>query len=91
MDEDAVILPITHEIDLHFFSPREIPSVVEEYIAAAREKGFREVRLIHGKGIGVQREIVQSHLKKNPAVESFSDAPTYNGGRGATLAVLKIP
>jgi DNA-nicking Smr family endonuclease len=80
-------IPIEHTIDLHAFNPRDIKSVVEEYINAAHEAGLREVRLIHGRGRGVQRGIVQSVLEKHPLVESFEDA--LESHLGATVAVLK--
>jgi len=79
-------VPIEGTLDLHAFAPRDIPSVVDEYIRAAHEAGFREVRLIHGRGIGVQRGIVQSVLDKHPFVESFHDAPESH--LGATVALL---
>ncbi len=77
-------IPIEGSLDLHAFQPRDIPSVVDEYLRAAHEKGLREVRLIHGRGIGVQRGIVQSVLEKHPLVESFHDAP--DSHLGATIA-----
>ena len=80
-------IPIEHTIDLHAFNPRDIKSVVEEYINAAHEAGLREVRLIHGRGRGVQRGIVQSVLEKHPLVEGFEDA--LDSHLGATVAVLK--
>jgi DNA-nicking Smr family endonuclease len=83
------VVPIEDSIDLHGFRPRDIPSVVEEYVLAAHEKGFREVRLIHGRGIGVQRTRVRQVLAHHPLVESFSDAPATRGGWGATLVVLR--
>ena len=64
-------------------------SVVDEYLAAAHAKGFREVRLIHGRGIGVQRAIVRSLLREHPLVAGFADAPTERGGRGATIVRLR--
>jgi DNA-nicking Smr family endonuclease len=66
-----------------------VPSVVGEYLTAAHARGFREVRLIHGRGIGVQRRIVQSLLREHPLVASFADAPEERGGRGATLVRLR--
>ena len=66
-----------------------MPSVVGEYLAAAHAKGFREVRLIHGRGIGVQRAIVQSLLRDHPLVADFADAPMERGGRGATIVRLR--
>ena len=86
---EEVVLPIEDAIDLHFFSPRDIPDVVTSYLEAAREKGFREVRLIHGRGIGVQRQRVRSLLEKHPDVASFADAPSTRGGWGATVVHLK--
>lgn len=88
-DEDAVVLPIEDRIDLHPFAPRDIPSVVEEYVWQCHEEGLREVRIIHGRGKGVQRRIVQSALEKNPLVESCHDAPPERGGWGATVAVIR--
>jgi len=79
-------IPIEAAIDLHAFAPRDIPSVVEEYVNAAHEAGLREVRLIHGRGVGVQRGIVQSVLEKHPRVASFHDAPESH--LGATIAIL---
>jgi len=79
-------LPIEAEIDLHSFQPKDIPSVVEEYVTAAAEAGFREVRLIHGRGRGVQRGIVQAALEKHPRVVSFADDTASH--LGATLAIL---
>jgi dsDNA-specific endonuclease/ATPase MutS2 len=63
--------------------------VVEEYLIEAAARGFREVRLIHGRGIGVQREIVRAVLSRHPAVESFTDAPPERGGWGATVVRLR--
>ena len=90
MDEpDPVILPIEDSLDLHAFAPRDIPSVVDEYLRQAIALGFGEVRLIHGKGAGVQRAIVQGVLARHAAVASFFDAPGDRGGWGATVAVLR--
>ena len=66
-----------------------MPSVVDEYLRAAHARGFREVRLIHGRGIGVQRAIVQSFLREHPLVAHFADAPDDRGGRGATVVTLR--
>jgi len=88
-DDDVVVIEIEDAIDLHGFQPREIPSVVEEYVCAAAEKGFREVRLIHGRGKGVQRRRVQEVLEAHPLVEQYADAPAYRGGWGATIAWLR--
>jgi len=87
--DDPVAIPIEDWIDLHTFLPREIPSLLEEYLTECRKKGFREVRIIHGKGKGVQRNIVHSFLEKSPLVESFEPAPQEAGSWGATLVYLK--
>jgi dsDNA-specific endonuclease/ATPase MutS2 len=81
---ESVEMPIEDSIDLHTFQPREIPDLVEEYLYQAILKGYREVRIIHGRGIGVQREIVHSILKKHPKVISFHDA----ADRGSTTVIL---
>ena len=80
-------IPIEGALDLHTFAPRDIPSVVDEYLRAAHEAGLREVRLIHGRGIGVQRARVQQVLREHSLVESYGDAPESH--LGATVARLK--
>ena len=85
----VVKIPIEDWIDLHTFSPKEISSLLEEYLLECKKKGFKEVRIIHGKGKGVQRSIVYSFLKKSPIVESFQQAPPEAGAWGATLVYLK--
>jgi dsDNA-specific endonuclease/ATPase MutS2 len=87
--DEPVVLPIEDSIDLHAFQPREVASVVEEYLEECRDAGFSEVRLIHGKGVGVQRSIVRAVLSKHPAVVSYHDAPAEAGGWGATVVILK--
>jgi DNA-nicking Smr family endonuclease len=84
---EPVRIPIEPALDLHPFLPKDIPSVVEDYITAAHEAGLREVRLIHGRGIGVQRGIVQRTLDRHPLVVEFFDAPESH--LGATIARLK--
>lgn len=86
---DDVTLPIDDAIDLHAFAPRDVNEVVASYLAAAHESGFREVRIIHGRGIGVQRESVRALLGRHPCVASFADAPPERGGWGATIVFLK--
>jgi DNA-nicking Smr family endonuclease len=86
---DEVSLPVEDAIDLHAFAPRDVKDVVASYLDAAHEAGFREVRIVHGRGIGVQREVVRSVLANHPRVASFADAPADRGGWGATLVVLK--
>lgn len=86
-EEDPVAIPIEDSLDLHAFAPADIPSVVDEYVRAAHEGGFREVRLIHGRGRGVQRAVVQRVLDAHPFVEGFRDAPESH--LGATLVRLR--
>ncbi len=90
-DEPEVRLPIEDALDLHPFAPRDIPDVVREYLAVCLERGFREVRLIHGRGTGTQRAIVRSVLAAHPAVLAFADAPPERGGWGATVVHLGPP
>jgi DNA-nicking Smr family endonuclease len=80
-------VPIEDALDLHAFAPRDIKSVVEDYIDAAHEAGLREVRLIHGRGKGIQRGIVQQALERHPLVEEFWDAAESH--LGATVARLR--
>ena len=80
------VVPIEREIDLHAFAPRDIPSVVEEYVNAAAAAGFDEVRLVHGRGRGVQRGIVQQALDRHAKVVEFWDDPASH--LGATIARL---
>lgn len=90
MDEpEPVRLPVEDVLDLHAFAPRDVRSVVDEYLHAAAERGLVEVRLIHGRGIGVQRASVQSLLSRHPLVASFVDAPPERGGWGATVVRLR--
>ena len=86
---DPVVMPIEDHLDLHPFQPKDIVSVVEEYLYQCKEAGFEEVRLIHGKGKGVQRNIIREFLKNHAAVESFHDAPLEAGSWGATVVILK--
>ncbi|MDQ3746442.1 MAG: Smr/MutS family protein [Acidobacteriota bacterium] len=87
---EPVRLEITDVFDLHTIRPHDVRAVVEEYLLEARHKGFRVVRIIHGKGVGVQREIVRSVLARTPFVERFADAPPDAGGWGATVAHLAV-
>lgn len=87
--DEPVVVPIEDALDLHPFAPRDIPSVVASYLEAACEAGFDEVRLIHGRGIGVQRARVQAVLSRHPLVAAFRDAPADRGGLGATLVRLQ--
>lgn len=83
-DPEAVELPITDVLDLHSFRPSEVPDVVRDYLDAAYEKGFRELRIVHGKGVGVQRQTVRTLLSRDSRVEGFGDAPLAAGSWGAT-------
>lgn len=86
---EPVRIPITDVFDLHTVPPRDVKPVVEEYLLEARRLGFQAVRIIHGRGIGVQREIVRSVLARTDFVLDFRDAPPEAGGWGATLATLR--
>jgi DNA-nicking Smr family endonuclease len=87
---ELVRLPIEDSLDLHSFAPKDVLPVVEEYLKEAVSRGFREVRLIHGRGIGLQRASVQGLLAGHQLVERFFDAPPERGGWGATVVVLKL-
>lgn len=87
-DADAVVVPISGELDLHAFAPADIPSLVAEYVRACQEHGLLRIRLIHGRGKGVQRAVVARVLRSLPAVVSFGDAGPEAGGWGATLVDL---
>ena len=86
---EPVELPLEDVIDLHTFAPRDVPAVVEAYLEAAARAGFREVRLIHGKGTGFQRKRVREVLAQHPLVEDYQDAPPGRGTWGATLVWLR--
>ena len=85
--DDSVDVPIEGTLDLHAFAPRDVVSVVEEYVEAAQAAGFVEVRLVHGRGKGVQRGLVQAALDRHPLVAEFWDAP--DAHLGATMARLR--
>ena len=91
MEEEPVRIPITDVFDLHSVPGRDVKAIVEAYLEEARAKGFRAVRIIHGRGIGVRREIVRSLLERTEFVESFGDAPAEAGGWGATVVTLAPP
>ena len=86
--DEPIVIEITDVFDLHTIPPREVKAVVKEYLRLAHEKGFRAVRIVHGKGIGVQRESVRSILKRTEFVLDWTDAPPYAGGPGATIVRL---
>ena len=88
-EESPVVLPIDDALDLHSFAPRDIPGVVRDYLEECVRHGFREVRLIHGRGTGTQRRIVRSVLMGHPLVEAIADAPPERGGWGATVVRLR--
>jgi len=81
-------IPIEDHIDLHAFLPAEVPALLEDYLEEASRAGFRQVRIVHGRGSGTQRRTVRAILARNPRVASFADAPPEAGGWGATVAVL---
>lgn len=89
MEQEPVRIPITDVFDLHSVPPRDVKDVVEEYLMEAHRLGFKALRIIHGRGIGVQREIVRSVLGRAEFVLSFQDAPAEAGGWGATIVTLK--
>lgn len=88
-ENDPVEIPITDVFDLHSIPPRDMKDAVEAYLEEAHARGFHYVRIIHGRGIGVQRETVRKILARTPFVESFSDAPLEAGGWGATVVNLR--
>ncbi len=94
MNEDpeadgTIVVPIEDSIDLHTFQPREVKDLLDDYLRAAMEQGFREVVVIHGKGTGVLRERVHGVLRKHPLVAGFKQADAASGGWGATVVQLK--
>lgn len=89
--DEPIVVEITDSIDLHHFHPSELLDVVDAYLDAALEDGFLEVRLIHGRGKGVQRARVRKFLEDDARVERFEEAPPGRGGWGATLVWLRAP
>ncbi len=87
--EIVEVVEITDVLDLHSFLPREVPDVVRDYLDAAYEQGLRRLRLIHGRGAGVQRRTVRTLLERDPRVVEFGDAPAEAGGWGATWVTLR--
>jgi dsDNA-specific endonuclease/ATPase MutS2 len=87
---EPVEIEITDSLDLHSFSPKDIRAVVDAYLAEAHKKGFATVRIIHGKGVGVQREIVRKVLSETDFVRSFKNAPEFSGSWGATIVSLDV-
>jgi dsDNA-specific endonuclease/ATPase MutS2 len=86
---EPVRIPITDVFDLHTVPPRDVKAVVEAYLEEAQRLGLRALRIIHGRGIGVQREIVRAVLARTEFVEDFRDAPAEAGGWGATIVTLR--
>jgi len=89
--DDVVPLPIDGVLDLHTFPPRLVKDVVLDYLAACRERGILEIRIIHGKGVGNLRRTVHAELRRHPAVASYAEASQHFGGWGATIVRLKPP
>jgi DNA-nicking Smr family endonuclease len=87
-NSDPVRIPVTDVLDLHSVPARDAQAVVEEYLIEARRLGFRALRIVHGRGIGVQREMVRKILARTDFVTAFADAPPEAGGWGATVATL---
>jgi dsDNA-specific endonuclease/ATPase MutS2 len=87
---DVVVIEFQDVIDLHSIPPRQVRAVVEDYLEEAHRRGMRWVRIIHGRGIGVQREMVRSILSRTPSVVDFRDAPPEAGGWGATVVTLRV-
>jgi dsDNA-specific endonuclease/ATPase MutS2 len=88
-DDEPVRIPISDVFDLHNVRPREVKEVVEAYLEEAHRLGFKALRIIHGRGIGVQRQTVRAVLARSPFVHSFQDAPPEAGGWGATIVTLR--
>jgi len=87
---EPVRIPITDVFDLHSVPPRDVRAVVEAYLEEAHRMGLRAIRIIHGRGIGVQREIVRAVLARTDFVTAYADAPPEAGGWGATIATLRL-
>jgi DNA-nicking Smr family endonuclease len=90
-NDEPIRIPITDVFDLHTIPPRDVKAVVEEYLLEAHRLGFRALRIIHGRGIGVQREMVRAILARTEFVTAFQDAPGEAGGWGATIVTLREP
>jgi len=89
MEDPPAEVSITDVFDLHSFAPRDIKSAIEAYLEEAQRQGLTALRIIHGRGIGVQRETVRKVLERTPAVAYFRDAPAEAGGWGATIVTLR--
>ena len=89
-DSEPIRIPVTDVFDLHSVPPRDVKAVVEEYLAEAHRLGFPYVRIVHGRGIGFQRETVRNVLSRTSFVKAYRDAPAEAGGWGATIAELFV-
>lgn len=89
LPEEAFEMEITDVLDLHSFPPREIKDLVQEYLEVAYQRGLRNLRIIHGRGIGVQRKTVRRILERHPRVQAYGDAPAEAGGWGATWVEME--
>jgi dsDNA-specific endonuclease/ATPase MutS2 len=89
VEEEPVRIPVGDVLDLHSVPPRDVGPVVEEYLVEARRLGLKALRIIHGRGIGVQRETVRAVLERTPWVAAYGDAPAEAGGWGATVVTLR--
>ena len=89
MEEEPVRIPVTGVFDLHSVPPRDVRAVVEAYLEEAHRLGLKALRIIHGRGIGVQRETVRAVLARTDFVDAFGDAPAEAGGWGATVVTLR--
>ncbi|MFH1176449.1 MAG: Smr/MutS family protein [Acidobacteriota bacterium] len=87
-EPEPFVIAVEDSLDLHSFPPREVPEIVAEYLRAARAAGYREVRIIHGRGAGVQRARIHSLLARTPGIAAAFEAPAERGGWGATVVVL---
>ena len=88
-ESDAFEVPITDVFDLHPFAPRDAKAAVEAYLEEAHTRGLKALRIIHGRGIGAQREMVRAVLERTPYVAAYGDAPAEAGGWGATVVTLR--
>jgi len=89
MEQEPIHIPITDVFDLHTVQPKEVADVVEAYLEEANRLGLKSLRIIHGRGIGVQRQIVRAMLARSPFVITYNDAPPEAGGCGATIVKLR--
>jgi DNA-nicking Smr family endonuclease len=86
---EPVVIPITDELDLHTFRPAEVTHLLDDYLRECRQRGWRRVRVIHGKGTGTLRATVHAHLRRSRGVAGFASGDETSGGWGATIVTLK--